>query len=225
MTVYRTLLAGILFAGLTTTLSAADTVRYETAARPSTNEMVIEGHATGHSWHVKGTIISGAFEVEPAWQKDISLKSVTCLGEGKTPPVCELGIPINSLKSQVVAGASVMDDRMKKEMKAAEFPRIRYKLTEMTPTGDVPASGTPVTFATKGQLSMAGKTNEVSFPIKMDRLEGDKLLFTGTYKMKMTQFGITPPEFTIMGIGSKTADDVTLTWKWTVGVKPPAPAQ
>jgi hypothetical protein len=223
MTATRTLLAGILFAGITSTLSAADTVRYESSAK--TNEMVIEGHATGHSWHVKGIIISGSFEVEPAWQKDLSLKSVTCLGEGKTPPKCELNIPINSLKSQVVAGASIMDDRMKKEMKASEFPRILYKLTEMKLAGEVPASGSPVTFATKGQLAIAGKTNEVSFPIKLDRLEGGKLLFTGTYKMKMTDFGVTPPEFTIMGIGSKTADDITLNWKWTVGVKAPAPAQ
>jgi hypothetical protein len=59
----------------------------------------------------------------------------------------------------------------------------------------------------------------------MTRIGGDKLLFTGTCKMKMTQFGITPPEFTILGIGSKTADDITLMWKWTVGIKPPTPAQ
>jgi hypothetical protein len=38
----------------------------------------------------------------------------------------------------------------------------------------------------------------------------------------MTAFNITPPEFTIFGIGSKTADDITLTWKWTLGLKPPA---
>jgi len=217
----QTLRTSLLLAALTTSLWAADApLRYESS--PRDNEMTIEGHATGHSWHVRGVIISGAFEVEPAWQKDPSLKSVTCLGEGKPSPKCEVSIPIRSLKSQVVAGASIMDDRMRKEMKATEFPQIRYKLTELKPVGEVPASGTPVTFATKGQLAIAGKTNEVSFPVTMERPETDKLRFTGTLKTKMTAFNITPPEFTIFGIGSKTADDITLTWKWTLGLKPPA---
>ena len=135
MNVNMKLLAGLALAGLAATLLAGDqTTRYATA--PSGSEMIIEGTATGHGWTVKGVIINGSFEVDPAWAKDLTLKSVSCLGEGKTAPKCEVGIPVNSLKSQVMVGKSIMDNRMRKEMKATEFPAVRYRLTEMKLAGD-----------------------------------------------------------------------------------------
>jgi polyisoprenoid-binding protein YceI len=112
---------------------------------------------------------------------------------------------------------------MVKELKGEKFSSIDYTLTEMTVSGEVPTSGSPVTFDTKGKLSVAGQTNEVSFPVTMERLGEDKLRFKGSLKTKMTAFGVTPPEFTVLGVGSKTADDITLTWKWTVGLKAEAP--
>lgn len=212
------LLVGMALAGLATALLAGEqTIRYEAA--PGGNEMIIEGTATGHGWTVKGVIIPGFFEADPAWEKDLTLKSVSCLGEGKPAPKCEVNIPVSSLKSQVMVGRSIMDNRMRKEMKATEFPRIRYRLTEIKLAADVPASGTPVKFETKGVLAVAGKTNVVSFPVTMERLEGGKLCFSGTYATKMTAFDIKPPEFTVLGVGSKTGDAITLKWKWTVAPK------
>jgi hypothetical protein len=181
--------------------------------------MKIDGTATGKTWQTIGKLIAGSFEVEAAWQKDPSLKSVTCLGPGKTPPKCEIRIPIRSLKSQAAVGSSVMDSRMQKEMKATQFPNIDYRLTEMTLKGDVPASGSPVTFNTKGKLSISGVTNDVAFEVSMERIGTDGLKFSGTYKTKMTAFGITPPEFTLLGVGLKTGDDVTLTWTWNTALK------
>ena len=198
-------------------LRAADTLVYE--AQPVGSEMKIEGTATGKTWATIGRLIAGSFEVESAWQKDPSLKSVTCLGAGKTPPKCEVTIPIRSLKSQAAVAAGTMDRRMQQEMKADKFPKIEYKLAEMVIKGEVPASGSPVTFDTKGKLAISGVTNEVSFPITMEREGADTLRFKGTYKTKMTAFGITPPEFALLGIGLKTGDDVTLTWTWTTALK------
>ncbi len=212
-----TLVTGALVGFTSLLLAGEETLRYEAAT--AGNEMIIEGTATGHGWTVKGVIVPGFFETEPAWQKDLTLKSVCSLGEGKEPPKCEINIPISSLKSQVMVGRSIMDDRMRKEMKATEFPRIRYRLTQMKVAGEVPTSGTPVKFDTKGVLAIAGKTNEIAFPITMERLDGGKLRFAGSYKMKMTDFEIKPPEFTVLGVGSKTADDITLKWKWTVAPK------
>ena len=141
-------------------LRAAETVRYE--AQPTGSEMRIDGTATGKTWACIGKLIAGSFEVEAAWQKDPSLKSVTCLGPGKAPPKCEVSIPIRSLKSQAAVGATIMDNRMQKDMRAAQFPKIEYKLTEMVLKGEVPASGSPVTFDTKGTLAISGVTNEVA---------------------------------------------------------------
>ncbi|MBI5387724.1 MAG: YceI family protein [Verrucomicrobia bacterium] len=213
------LLTGIAVAALTRSLLAAETIRYEAATTGS--EMKLDGKATGKTWHCIGKIIGGSFEVEPAWQKDPSLKSVTCLGKGKTPPKCELFIPIRSLKSQAIAGASTMDKRMQLEMKADKFARIEYRLTELAIKGEVPASGSPVTFDATGELAISGVTNKVSFPITMERVGADTLKWTGKYETKMTAFGIKPPEFKLLGIGLETADEVTLAWTWMMGVKAP----
>lgn len=177
--------------------------------------MRIDGTATGKTWACIGKLIAGSFEVEAAWQSDLSLKSVTCLGAGKAPKA-EVSIPIRSLKSQAAVGASIMDRRMQKEMKADQFPKIEYRLTEMVLKGEVPASGSPVQFDTKGRLAISGVTNEVTFPITMEREEGGALRFKGSYETKMTAFGITPPEFTLGGFGLKTGDEVKLTWTWRV---------
>ena len=198
-------------------LQAADTVVYE--AQPTGSEMKIDGTATGKTWATVGKLIAGSFEVESAWQKDPSLKSVTCLGAGKTPPKCEVSIPIRSLKSKAAVAAATMDRRMQQEMKADKFPKIEYRLTELVIKGEVPASGSPVTFDAKGKLAISGVTNEVSFPITMEREGTDTLRFKGTCKTKMTAFGITPPEFALLGVGLKTGDDVTLTWTWNTAVK------
>ena len=177
-------------------------------------EMRIDGDSTAHKWHCIGKIIGGDFEVESAWQTDLSLQSVSCLGPGRVPPKCEITIPIRTLKSQVPVASTTMDNRMYAEMKAKEFPRIQYRLAEMTVRGEVPPTGSPVTFDTKGWLALVGVTNLVAFPVTMERLPDGTLKFIGSYETKMTAFGITPPEFTIMGVGLKTADPVTLTWTW-----------
>jgi hypothetical protein len=189
-------------------------LRFE--ATPAGNMMILEGDSSAHKWSCVSRIISGYFQVEQAWQNDRSLASVTCLGPGKTPPACEIRIPVRALKSQVTVGASIMDSRMQAEMKARQFPYIVYRLTEMTIKGDVPASGTPVTFDTTGLLTVSGVTNKVSFPITMKRLGTDSLYFGGHYETKMTALGIRPPEFSVLGVAMKSADPIKLSWSWVV---------
>jgi hypothetical protein len=210
-------LTGTLALAWTLSLQAAETIRYE--AQPTGSEMKLDGDSTVHKWTCISKIIGGAFEVEPAWEKDLTLKSVTCLGAGKTPPVCEVRVPVRTLKSQVSVGASTMDNRMMAEMKAKEFPAIIYKLTEMTIKGDVPASGSPVTFDTTGLLIVSGSTNKVSFPVTMERVAAGSLKFTGILETKMTACGVKPPEFTVLGVGMKAADPIKLTWTWLVALK------
>jgi hypothetical protein len=210
-------LTGALALTLGFSLQAADVIKYQ--AQPTGSEMKLEGDSTAHKWHCISKIISGSFEVEPAWQTDLTLKSVTCLGAGKTPPKCEVKVPVRTLKSQVSVGASIMDGRMQTEMKVKEFPTISYYLTEMIIKGDVPASGSPVTFDTSGLLVVCGSTNKVSFPITMERIGADTLKFTGSLDTKMSACGVKPPEFTVLGVGMRAADPIKLTWSWLVSAK------
>jgi hypothetical protein len=208
---------GTLLLAFSAPLSAADTLVYQ--AQPAGSEMKLDGDSTAHKWHCIGKIIGGVFEVEPAWQKDLSLKSVTCLGPGKTPPKCEVRVPVRTLKSQVSVAASTMDNRMQTEMKVKTYPNIDYRLTEMTVKGEVPASGSPVTFDTTGLLVVCGATNKVSFPVTMVRVGDDTLKFTGVLDTKMSALGVKPPEFTVLGVGMKAYDPIKLTWTWLLSLK------
>ena len=197
--------------------STASRLRYE--AQPTGSEMKLDGDSTDHKWTCIGKIISGYFEVEPAWQKDLTLKSVTGLGPGKSPK-CEIRVPVRTLKSQVAVGAPIMDSRMQAEMNAKTYPHIVYQLTEMVVKGEVPASGSPVTFDTKGVLLVSGKTNTTAFPVIMERVGPDSLKFTGTLDTTMTACGVKPPEFTVMGVGMKAHDPIKLTWTWVTTLVP-----
>ena len=196
-----------------TFLQAADTVRFN--AQPRGSKVSVEGTSTIHDWTVEGAVVAGSFEVESAFLTDKSLKSVACLNTKGQAPKVEVTIPIRSLKS----GKEKMDEIMQEAMNSKEFGQIKYKVTEMTVKGAVPDSGTPVKFSTKGNLSMSGATNSVDMEVTMERLEGDKIKFTGSKVVKMTDFKITPPAPKIALNMIKTGDEVTVKFDWVLAQK------
>ena len=190
-------------------------------ALPTGSEMRIDGDSTLHKWHCLGKIISGRFEADPGW-----LASPSLAPKGSPSARCEVRIPIRTLKSQVSVGASVMDGRMQSEMKASRFPNITYRLASLAvhpvyaTTNEGPELTGPLLLRAVGDLGISGVTNRVEFPLTMTWTGTNTLKFVGKHSTKMTAFAIKPPEFTVIGQGVKTADDITLTWTWLVGLKP-----
>lgn len=197
---------------------AGDTIRY--VSKPGGAKVTIEGTSTIHDWLTEGKIIGGFFEVEAGFRTDPALKSVPSLSGKTNPPKVEVFIPITSLKSTVLAGREKMDEVMREAMRAKDHPRITYKLTAIAPKGEIPPSGTPVKFDTKGELQVAGITNLVDMEVTMERLDGDRIRFSGIKQLKMTDFNITPPAPKLaMGL-IRTGDEVTVRFEWTVGLTP-----
>lgn len=197
-------------------LVAAELLRY--ISKPGGSKVSIEGTSTVHDWITEGKIIGGSFEVEPAFRTDLTLKSVQFLQGKALPPNVEVFIPVTSLKSTVLAGREKMDEVMREAMRATENPRITYKLTSMTVKDPPPESGSPVKFNTKGQLQVAGVTNTIEMEVTMERLDGDRLKFSGTKSVKMTDFKIAPPAPRLaMGL-IKTGDEVKIRFEWIVGL-------
>lgn len=203
----------------TALLQAADTLRY--VAKPGCL-VTIDGTSTIHDWTVKGAIIGGSFEIEPEFQTDKTLKSVKSLGSKEAKPKVEVSIPIRSLKSTVALGASKMDEVMQEAMRAAANPVIKYVLTEMTVKGTVPDSGSPVKFDTKGNLSVSGTTNAIDMEVTLERLADDKVKFSGSKVLKMTDFKIQPPAPKLALGAIKTGDEVTIKFDWILGPAKPA---
>ena len=52
-----------------------------------------------------------------------------------------------------------------------------------------------------------------------ERGGADGLKFTGVFETKMSDLGVKPPEFTVLGVGMKCADPIKMTWTWSVALK------
>ena len=194
-------------------LAPAQTLtRYD--AQPG-SKVKLEGTSTIHDWTMEGQIIGGAFEADPAFQLGPDLKP------GKVNAKAAVSIPVRTIKS----GKNSMDSVMQQAMKQADFPKIEYRLTELTFKAAPTPPATAYQFDSSGELTVAGVTNKVSFPVTMEKGEGTKLKISGGTPIKMTQYGVTPPAPALAAGLIKTGDEVKLSFEWNVGVRAAEKAQ
>ncbi len=188
------------------------------ASKPG-SKVRMEGTSSIHDWYAESAIIRGSFEVEPEFLTDKSLKSVKSLTTKEVNPKAEIAIPVRSLKS---SSGQKMDEIMQEAMNAKEHNDIVFKLKEMVLKGEPDAAGN-ARFETVGDLTVAGKTQLCKLEVGLQRLEGERFKFSGETKLKMTDFGITPPSPNIPGMSRiTTGDEVTVKFEWLVGTTAPA---
>ena len=183
-------------------------------AQPAGSKITIHGDSTIHKWDMVGVIIGG--QIDFGALIDTAQAEVPGLKEGPIPAKCNAIVPVRSVKS----GHDIMDGLYQEALKEKDFPRITYTLSEMK-LKPGHAAGKPVEFDTTGDLMIAGVTNKVSMPVKVENIDKTKIKITGTCPLKMTAFGIKPPAPNI-GLGlMKCADDVSIDFEWTMAQ--PAP--
>ena len=203
---FPTPMLSVLALALAATVSAQNLTKFE--AQPG-SKVKIDGTSTVHDWTVEGGIIGGVLELDAKFAADPS-KALP----GKVPAKVEATIPVRSVKS----GKKAMDDIMHAAMKQPTHPKIEYRLTELTLKETPKSADGPFTFDSKGELSVAGVTNKVAFPVTMTRVDKNKMKTTGTTSVKMTSFGIQPPAPKIALGLIKTGDDVKIAFEWNTGV-------
>ena len=109
-----------------------------------------------------------------------------------------------------------MNEVMWEHMKQPANPSIYYHLNELVLKEAPKDKAGPYVFDAKGELAVAGKTNQISMPVNITPLGDKKLKITGDTSLKMTDFGMEPP--TKLGVFS-TGDEVKIKFEWTVGPK------
>ena len=187
--------------------------RYST--QPNGTSVKIDGTSTAHDWEMEGTMIGGFAEFGPEVQLDAAQTTVPGLKDGKVPVKVHAFIPVQSLHSKAEHAPDIMDHLMQENLKADQFGRIDYTLTEMTFKGPH-AANTPFAFDTSGELSIAGVTNKVSFPVTIELLEANKIKINAVVPLKMTSYGVDPPAPNI-GLGlMRCGDDIKITIGWTL---------
>jgi hypothetical protein len=213
-----TLIAGILFASSS---PAADQMTRLDAR--SGSKMRMEGTSTLHDWQVESPIITGYIEVGPNFPMAPGQPATP----GKVEAHGEATIMVRSLRSVESDGkyySDGMDNKMWEMMKLPEHPKIIYHLAELTLKEAPKGKEDPYVFDSKGDLTVAGKTNQVSMVVKVYPL-GDvkgepRFKISGTIPLKMTDYGMTPNSIIV----SKTGDEVTVKFDWILGKKTAAAA-
>lgn len=169
----------------------------------------IQGTSTLHDWKVEGNRIGGFIEIAPEFLADPTLSSVTSLREGGRPPLVQVAIPVQELRS----GDPRMDRILLQALKAGAHPEIRYELQRaVLAPGSAPASG-PFLLDTRGKLTVAGVSRELVMQVTVTRAAGGEVTIEGRAPLKMTDFGIDPPRALLGTIRSGDAVAVSFLWR------------
>ena len=205
----------------TAALTAAE--QMTTYAARSGSKMRIEGSSNIHDWQVESPFVGGLLEVGPGFPTEPGQAATP----GKVPAKANVFIQVRSLKSVEKDGSPYsdkMDEIMWEHLREAAHRRILYTLTELTLKEAPKAKDAPYVFDAKGDLAVAGVTNQISMTVNVLPLPDDRLEISGSTDLKMTDFKVEPPAPKIAFGLIKTGDEVKLIFKWIVAQRKAAPA-
>jgi len=185
------------------TLSGQELTRFN--AQPG-SKVKIDGTGNIHDWTVEGQIIGGHMELDPAFLADPQKVAAGTKVNAKVEAI----VPVRSIKS----GKKTMDEVMHDAMHQTTFPKVEYRLKELTLKEAPKAATGPYVFDSVGDLTISGVTNSIKMPVTITRLDKDQLKTTGSSVVKMTSYGIKPPSPKLALGLITTGDDVTVTFEW-----------
>jgi polyisoprenoid-binding protein YceI len=152
----------------------------------------LSGTSTMHKWDMNSKTFSGEaqFVFDPL---NTSLLSAI--------PSLTFSIAVVNLRSDDKS----LDKNAYKALKAQHFKYIVYKLKSATVHK---GSGNSYMLKTRGDLSIAGVTKEISMDVRCVINKDETISCTGTEKLKMTDYGVKPPTFMLGAM--KTGDNISL---------------
>ena len=158
--------------------------------------VTVKGTSNLHEWETstKEARASGAATVDASGLKSIQTITVE--------------VPVKTLKS---TKGSIMDGKTYDALKAKNYPTITFKLDKIT---SLNKKGDGYDINATGYLSIAGVTNKIDIYVKGKVGADGTLSFTGSKKMKMTDYKIDPPK-ALFGTLT-TGDDIEVVFQLTL---------
>lgn len=149
----------------------------------------VEGTSTLHDWEMVSAKAEGNANITLEGSKIASISSLI------------VNLPVTSLKN----GKSAMEKNAYEALWAEKYPQIQWELAEVEAITDQLVK-------TKLKLSIAGTTRTVDLDVSY-KLSEEGVLFSGSQKIKFSDFHIAPP--TAMFGAIKTGDDLILSFETT----------
>ncbi|MEE2941819.1 MAG: YceI family protein [Verrucomicrobiota bacterium] len=200
----------IIAAIITTGLKAqAETITY---SAKTGSLLKISGTSSVHDWEVKTLLIGGKMVWDSSFPLDPSKANLPKL---TTLPKVSVIVPVRNIES----GKQRMNEVMHGAMNAQKHKYARYNLTEMKVTDSKRKAGDPILFDTKGTLNVNGKSVPVSMQVSISEGANGNLKVSGKTKLRMSQFGISPPAPKIALGLITTGDEVSVEFDWFVALK------
>jgi polyisoprenoid-binding protein YceI len=112
-------------------------------------------------------------------------------------------VKVTIASEKMDCGNGTMNDHMKKALKVSDVPTIEFKLASY----DIARGTDGVTGTLNGTLTLGGVTKPVAIAAS-GKTEAGALRVDGTYELKMTDYGLTPPSLMFGRI--KVRDAVTV---------------
>jgi polyisoprenoid-binding protein YceI len=158
-------------------------------------EMSISGTSSLHDW-VSSVGQFEAFAQVVSDSENLRIQSLV------------VGIPVASIKS---TKGSIMDKKTYKALDMENHPHIKFVLTDPL---DVANYGQNLELMATGELRIAGALKKVDLKVEYTVTPNGEIMFSGSKKLKMTDFKIAPPKAMFGTL--KTGDDIEIKFSITL---------
>ncbi|HLO90701.1 MAG: YceI family protein [Chloroflexota bacterium] len=156
------------------------------------HSLVVAGTSNLHDWTANAEKVAGNFKLQVNNGKIASVNGV------------EIKVDAKSLKG---SKGSIMDSKIEDALDAKKNPYISFKSN----SGAVTEKAGSYKITANGVLTIAGVSQNITVDANGKVLPNGDVEFTGTKKLKMTDYKVDPP--TAMLGTLTTGDDITLTFK------------
>lgn len=162
------------------------------------HDLLIEGTSNVQSWSADVEEVNGTFKIKVEDGKIVDIESLSVI------------IEASSLKG---SHGNMMNSKIYDALDTKKHPRITFDLSRINSINENTGS---FGINTRGVLRISGVSQTVTLNVAGKVLPNGEIEFSGSTKLKMTDFNVKPPRAMFGAL--TTGDEVTL--KYQVVVKP-----
>lgn len=157
-------------------------------------EMKVSGTSTLHDWDMVA-------------EDGVAGQAVMKVEDGKISEIQSLNLNLES--KALKSGKSSMDKNAYEAIKADDFPKITFQLTQVEQV-------TATSVRAKGKLNIAGNARDITLNVNYS-IKGNTVVFSGKQDITFEQFDLEPPTAVFGTI--KTGNELTLSFNTTYSLK------
>lgn len=224
ITIYT--VAALLLAATVSLRAAEQMTRYDTRG----GKLRLEGTSNVHDWRALSPLILGYLEVGPGFPAGAGQDVKPGKIEARGKAIILTRTLISKKENWVDNYENKMDDNIYKGLKA-DTPagsNIVFQVTELILKEAPKSKDAPYLFDSKGELAIAGVTNQIFMPVSLSFVPDEahkitKLKISGSTPVKMSDYKV-KTDTILEKLGFTVGDEVKVSFDWMLAPSKPASA-